>query len=57
MLWYLKGVVNLSLAYSGSSSPDLFTAFSGADQGGNPDNSCSTGSFAICIGGGGRAVG
>jgi len=40
------------LAYSGSSSPDLFTAFSDADLGGNPDNSHSTGGFAICIGGG-----
>jgi len=41
----------MSLAYSGSSSPDLCTVFSDADLGGNPDNSRSTGRFAICIGG------
>ena len=42
----------MSLAYSGLSSPDLFTAFSDANLGGNLDNSHSTGGFAICIGGG-----
>jgi len=52
MLWYLRGMVNMSLAYSGSLSPDLFMAFSNADLGGNPDNSRSMGGFAICIGGG-----
>ena len=52
VLRYLKGTVDMSLAYSGSSSPDLFTAFSDADLGGNLDNSHSTGGFAICIGGG-----
>ena len=57
VLRYLRGTVDVSLAYSGSSSPDLFTAFSDADLGGHPDNSRSTGGFAICIGGGGRAVG
>jgi hypothetical protein len=32
--------------------PDLFTTYSGADLSENPDNSQSTGSFAICVGGG-----
>ena len=52
ILRYLRGTVDMSLVYSGCSSPDLFTAFSDADLGGNPDNSRSTGGFAICIGGG-----
>ena len=42
----------MSLVYSGCSSPDLFTAFSNTDLGGNLDNSRSMGGFTICIGGG-----
>jgi len=52
ILRYLRGTVDMSLVYSGCLSLDLFTAFSNTDLGGNPDNSHSMGSFAICIGGG-----
>jgi transposase InsO family protein len=52
MLRYLKGTIDLSLVYSRSTSPDLFTTFSDADLSGNPDNGRSTGGFAVCIGGG-----
>ena len=52
VLRYLKGTINMRMVYSRQSSPDLFTTFSDADLSGNPDNSHSTGGFAICIGGG-----
>jgi hypothetical protein len=52
VLWYLKGTINMRLVYLPQSSPDLFTTYSDADLSGNPDNSHSTGGFAICIGGG-----
>ena len=52
VLQYLKGTINMKLVYLLQSSPDLFTTFSNADLSGNPDNSRSTGGFAICIGGG-----
>jgi hypothetical protein len=42
----------MRLVYLPQSSPDLFTTYSDADLSGNPDNSHSTGRFAICIGGG-----
>jgi len=52
VLRYLKGTTGMRLVYSRSSAPDLFTTYSDADLSGNPDNSRSTGGFAICIGGG-----
>jgi hypothetical protein len=52
VLRYLKGTVPLRLVYSASSSPNSFVTYSDADLGGNPDNSQSTGGFAICIGDG-----
>jgi len=52
VLRYLKGTVNTKLVYSQPSSSDLFTTYSDADLSGNPDNSRSTGGFAICVGGG-----
>jgi hypothetical protein len=52
VLRYLKGTVNMRLVYLPQSSPDLFTTYSDADLSRNPDNSRSTGGFAICIGGG-----
>ena len=52
VLRYLKGITHMSLVYSRSSSQDLFTTFSDAGLGGNPDNSRSTSGFAICMGGG-----
>jgi len=52
VLWYLKGTTHMQLVYSRSPTPDLFTTYSDADLSGNPDNSRSTGGFAICMGGG-----
>jgi len=52
VLRYLKGTVDMSLVYSHTSSPDLFTTYSDADLTGNLDNGRSTGGFAMCIGGG-----
>ena len=53
ILRYLRGTVPLSLVYSAPRSPvHRFTTFSDADLGGNPDNSRSTGGFAICMAGG-----
>jgi len=52
VLRYLKGTINMKMVYLWQSSPDLFTTFSNADLSRNPDNSQSTGGFAICIGGG-----
>jgi len=52
VLHYLKGSIGLKLVYSRTSSPDKFVTFSDADLSGNPDNSRSTGGFAICMGGG-----
>jgi transposase InsO family protein len=52
LLRYLKGTIGLKLVYSRPKSPDHFITYSDADLSGNPDNCCSTGGFAICIGGG-----
>jgi hypothetical protein len=52
VLRYLRGTTGLKLSYSHSSSPDRFVTYSDTDLSGNPDNSHSTGGFAICIGGG-----
>ena len=50
VLRYLRGTTHMKLIYSRSSTPDLFTTYSDADLSGNPDNSRSTGGFAVCIG-------
>ena len=52
VLRYLRGTTGMKLVYSRSSAPDLFTTYSDADLSGNPDNSRSTGGFAVCIGNG-----
>ena len=52
VLRYLRGTTNMKLVYSHSPAPDLFTTYLDADLSGNPDNSHSTGGFAVCIGGG-----
>jgi hypothetical protein len=52
VLHYLKGSIGLKLIYSRTPSPDKFATFSDADLSGNPDNSRSTGGFAICVRGG-----
>jgi len=52
VLQYLRSTTHMKHSYSHSSTPDLFTTYSNADLSGNPDNSQSTGGFAVCIGGG-----
>ena len=49
---YLKGSLDYKLVYGPSDSPALFTTYTDADHGGNPDNGRSTGGYAIIIGGG-----
>ena len=50
MLHYLKGTINMELVYSPTGLPDLFTTYADADLSSNPDNSCSTGGLAVCVG-------
>jgi len=52
VLQYLRGSTDMRLVYSGHSLPDMFTTYSNANLSGNPDNSWSTGGFAVCFGGG-----
>ncbi|TFY53990.1 hypothetical protein EVG20_g9889 [Dentipellis fragilis] len=53
---YLKGTLDLKLAYGGpsfSAAPkELFSAYSDADHGGNPDNGRSTSGYVLHIGAG-----
>ena len=49
---YLKGSLDYKLVYGPSDSPALFTTYTDADHGGDPDNGRSTGGYAIIIGGG-----
>ena len=42
----------MSLTYTDSHSPDLFSTYCDADLSGHPDNGRSTGGFAVCMGGG-----
>jgi hypothetical protein len=51
VLRYLKGTVHMQLAYSPTNSSDLFVTYSDVDLSGNPNNSRSTGGFAVCVGG------
>ena len=46
-----NGTVHLELVYPHTVSPDLFTTYANSDLSGYPDNSRSTGGFAICVGG------
>ena len=48
---YLKGSLDYKLVYGPTDSPQLFTTYTDADHGGNPDNGHSTGGYAIIIGG------
>ena len=52
VLRYLKGTADMRLVYSRWTTPDPFITYSDADLSGNPDNSRSTGGFAVCVGGG-----
>lgn len=47
---YLKGTLDLKLTYSPSSSRELFSTFTDADHGGNPDNGRSTSGYVIKMG-------
>ena len=49
---YLQGTKDLKLTYAPSSSPELFTTFSDADHGGNPDTGKSTTGYALKMGSG-----
>jgi hypothetical protein len=56
LLRYLKGSIDYKLVYSSTVAPtlssQLFTTYTDADHGGNPDNGRSTGGYAVIIGGG-----
>jgi hypothetical protein len=48
---YLRGSVNYRLTYAPDpSSSQLFTTYSDADHGGNPDNGCSTSAYVVKMG-------
>jgi hypothetical protein len=48
---YLRGSVNYRLTYAPDpSSLQLFTMYSDADHGGNPDNGCSTSTYVMKMG-------
>ena len=49
---YFKGSLDYKLVYGPTDSSQLFTTYTNADHGGNPDNGRSTGGYAILIGGG-----
>jgi hypothetical protein len=49
---YLKGSLDYKLVYGPTDSSHLFTTYTDADHGGNPDNGRSTGGYAVIIGGG-----
>ena len=51
LLRYLKGTLDLKLTYAPTPSSDsLFTTYSDADLGGNPDNGRSTGGYVVKMG-------
>src|SRR5882762_3611032 len=52
LLRYCKGTMDLKLVYGPSDSSQLFTSYSDADHGGNPDNGHSTGGYLVKIGSG-----
>jgi len=51
---YLKGTLDYTLTYSASSPPssELFSTYSDADHGGNPDNGRSTSGYIVKMGNG-----
>lgn len=50
---YLKGTLDYKLTYTGmDSSPQLFTTYTDADHGGNPDNGRSTSGYVVKMGSG-----
>jgi hypothetical protein len=49
---YLQGTLDYKLTYSSTDSPHLFTTYTDADHGGNPDNGRSTGGYLVKMGNG-----
>ena len=49
---YLKGSLDYKLVYGPTDSSQLFTTYTDADHGGDPDNGRFTGGYAVIIGGG-----
>jgi hypothetical protein len=50
---YLRGSIDYRLTYAPNpSSSQLFTTYSDADHGGNPDNGCSTSAYVVKMGSG-----
>src|SRR5579859_2091717 len=47
---YLKGTLDFKLTYSSTCSPLLFTTYTDADHGGNPDNGRSTSGYIVKMG-------
>jgi hypothetical protein len=47
---YLKGTADLRLVYAPDGSGEIFTSYSDADHGGNPDNGRSTSGYILKIG-------
>jgi hypothetical protein len=47
---YLKGTMDLKLTYAPSSDGQLFTSYTDADHGGNPDNGRSTSGYLMKMG-------
>jgi hypothetical protein len=52
VLRYLKGTIDHKIVYEPSNSSELFTTYSDADHGGNPDNGRSTGGYVVKMGSG-----
>jgi hypothetical protein len=50
LLRYLKGTLDFKLTYSSTCSPSLFTTYTDADHGGNPDNGRSTSGYIVKMG-------
>jgi hypothetical protein len=52
LLRYCKGTMDMKLVYGPDDSSEMFTSYSDADHGGNPDNGRSTGGYILKIGSG-----
>jgi len=50
LLRYLKGTLDFKLTYSSTCSLSLFTTYTDADHGGNPDNGRSTSGYIVKMG-------
>ena len=50
LLRYLKGTLDLRLKFAPTNSTELFTTYTDADHGGNPDNGRSTSGHLVTMG-------